>query len=230
MKQLGFHMLWGKEQSDGTTLVGIAVKDGRARVLELPGLPKEWLERVVAALWTPAVGVSVVLVSMYGFTSPTAAQKTSLNHLLLWLLELSEEKGAVQWMIGGDLNVQLHELPATYWLAATGWKDVHDGATCVAARTIRARRIDAVLCNRHVQSRIKEVELIWDAGFPVHAVQLVKVQGGPPPKHRVWKAGRQYGEEVLPKKEHQGLASNLLRSTRSDWDKACGGQCDVGHH
>ena len=78
-----------------------------------------------------------------------------------------------------------------------------------------------VSCNRHVQSRIKEVELIWDAGFPVHAVQLVKVQGGTPPKHRVWKAGRQYGEEVLPNKEHQGLASNLLRSTKNDWDKAC---------
>jgi exonuclease III len=105
MKQLGFHMLWGKEQGHGTTLVGIAVKDGRAGVLELPGLPFEWEERVVAALWTPAVGVSVVLVSVYGFTSPTAAQKTSLNHLLLWLLALSEEKGAVQWMIGGDLLV-----------------------------------------------------------------------------------------------------------------------------
>ena len=79
----------------------------------------------------------------------------------------------------------------------------------MAARTIRSRRIDVLLCNRHVQSRIKGAEFIWDASVPVHAVQLVKVQGGPPPKHRVWKAGRQYGEEVLPKKEHPGLASNL---------------------
>ena len=138
--------------------------------------------------------------SVYGFTSPTAAQKASLNHLLLSLLELSEEKGAVQWMIGGDLNIQMHELPTTYWLAATGWKDVQDGATCVAARTISARRIDVVLCNRHVQSRIKGAELIWDAGFPVPAVQLVKVQGGPPPKHRCVRRVDSMGKKCSPKR------------------------------
>jgi hypothetical protein len=113
MKQLGFQMVWGKEQGDGATLAGIGVKDGRAKLLQLPGLPKEWKESVVAALWTPAVGTAVVLVSIYGFTSPTSMQKASLNNLLLWLVELSAEKGAVQWLIGGDLNVQLYELPAT---------------------------------------------------------------------------------------------------------------------
>jgi hypothetical protein len=126
----------------------------------------------------------------------------------------------VQWMVGGDLNVPLHELPATYWLGATGWKDVHEGATCIASRTIRARRIDVVLCNRHVQSRVNKVELQWGTGMAVHAVHLVQLQGGPAPKHRIWKAGRQYGEQVLPKAEHQRLAYNLLKSTAWDWEQA----------
>ena len=73
-------------------------------------------------------------------------------------------------------------------------EEAHDGATCVSARTIRSRRIDVVLCNRHVQSRVKKVELKWDTGLAVHAVHLVQLEGGPPPQHKVWKAGRQYGE------------------------------------
>ncbi len=46
----------------------------------------------------------------------------------------------------------------------------------------------------------------------VPAVHLVQIQGGPPPpKHKVWKAGRQYWEQVPPKGEHQSGAHNLLR-------------------
>ena len=89
----------------------MVAKGGNLKRLELPFLPANWGHRVVAALWAPAAGPPITLVSIYGVTSAVTTEKEELNEILLHLVELSEQDGGHSWLIGGDLNMELRELP-----------------------------------------------------------------------------------------------------------------------
>ncbi len=133
---------------DGECLTAVAVKGGNLGKMPLPFLSDKWAQRVVAGVWAPDKGRPILLVSIYGVSSPTTADREQLTAVVLQIMDLAESRGALGCCVGGDFNCIAGELPAAGWLHACGWSDISSEPPCVTARSIIPRRIDSMFLNR----------------------------------------------------------------------------------
>ena len=78
---------------DGVSLCGVLSFIGNLQAVELPDLPPSMRYRVAAALWRPAGPAPVLLVSVYGYSDPTAAQLADLDAALTNTLEFLQVRG-----------------------------------------------------------------------------------------------------------------------------------------
>lgn len=227
LRTKGCTAVWGALDEHGHAWTGHVAKGGNLKRLELPFLPTNWSHRVVAALWAPAAGPPISLVSIYGVTSAVATEKEELNEVLLHLVEMSEQDGGHSWLIGGDLNMELSDHPMASWLHTCGWKDAGSEPTCLASRTRVAKRIDVVLANRFLQPSVAGYKLSWDSGLLTHAAQYVTLAVGQHRLHQVWQPGRKHEAPKLTPAQMEALGTNLASSARLEWEQACGSGVDA---
>ena len=216
----GWAAVWSHPGEDGNALAAIAVQRGHLGKVALPFLSAKWSQRVVAGLWAPDGGRPIMLVSIYGVSSPTAADREQLNAIVLEIMDLAESKGAVGCCMGGDFNCVVAELPAAGWMQACGWSDISSEPTCVTARSLSPSRIDSMFLNRFLTPLVADVQVRWDTAVPVHAVQLVQVMVDNNRSHRAWKAGHKYDECQMNTEQMEDLGQKLVASARHEWHEA----------
>ena len=77
------------DKSHAEVLAAIVILSGNFEQVALEGLPASMEGRVAAGLWWPAGAAPYLLVSIYGYTSPTTTQVDDLSKTLQAVLEHS---------------------------------------------------------------------------------------------------------------------------------------------
>ena len=203
---------------EAENLVGILVKRGSAVQHHLPSLPLGWDNRVCSVLWHLDGTRPTLLVAIYGYTDGTAVQRQELSDILGLFLDWVETRGRLPCIISCDCNCSLKSLPVSPWLDICGWADIGDPHHTVLPSCGEARRIDALLVNKHVLDVTTQWRVDWTLGFATHAAQWISLQVSTPPLRRVWKRPSPYGLDDAPDMkalEHAACARN-----QAEWDSA----------
>ena len=149
---------------------------------------------VAAGAFTP-----ILCVSAYGWASdPEGERLVKTDALMDSIMKEVKEWPSMPTIIGCDLNAEVRQLPtletalreATLMdlgARASAWGAIDCQGTSRAHNSVRETRIDYMLCNTAMVSRIQGFEHHGFQWVDVHAPISVKVGSGKPPKVRTLK-------------------------------------------
>ena len=108
---------------------------GSLQEVEIPGISASMSARIVAALWWPVGPAPVLLVSLYGYSDPTAAQLADLNAVLPSTLESIQVRGYSHVIVAGGLNAVMGILPCAALWRLAGFQGLETAPTCITTST-----------------------------------------------------------------------------------------------
>ena len=170
LKQLrddGCQWLPGPLDSSGRCLVATVIRRGEAASDAAEDEP-----RAQTVTWQAADAPPVLFTNTYGDAAGTAAARAHTAAIIGNALPRHVQHGRGVSLLVGDLNAEMHELACTYALEMAGWVDVGDGIpTALPPNSDHLRRIDHVIANPVARAVMREYQVDWSHGLPVHAVQ-----------------------------------------------------------
>ena len=217
--ELGMQLCVPPALDDGVYLVSLAFACGSWTPVHLD-LPVSFCSRCVAALWWPGGVQPVLLVSLYGFVDPNAAQLKALSDTLLVIKDYVVDKGGIKCFLSADLNADLDQLPATPWLSLLRWTDLGAEPTCLTATTVVPRRIDVLLASHEARESTVALQTRWDLGFRTHAAHLLRLSLGAPHQHFELQNQKPYSEPTVPKRSWNDVGTQIVERHLPRWSEA----------